>query len=120
MSDNHGASWHGDTLLENFAAELTNAVYCIALRRGMRGSWLDLQMGLWRVLAETVKKRARERRPAGSLEEFKVAQETLLVDLTEGAFYIVMKHGIKGFPLEVELDLYRAFRLVIKRHYRAR
>jgi hypothetical protein len=120
MSDNHSATCNRDNLLENFAAELTNAVYCIALRRGMRGSWLDLQMGLWRALAETVKKRARERRPAGSLEEFKVAQETLLVDLTEGAFYIVMKHGINGFPLEVELDLYRAFRLAIKRHYRAR
>jgi hypothetical protein len=41
------------------------------------------------------------------------------VDLTESAFHIVLKNGVKGFPLEVELRLYRAFRLVIKRRHRA-
>jgi hypothetical protein len=115
MSDNHGATCTRDTLLENFAAELTSAVYGIALRHGLRGSWLDLQMGLWRVLAETVKKWAREWPPAGSSCELKVWREGFLVDLTEGAFHIALKHGINGFPLEVELDLYRAFRSVIRR-----
>jgi hypothetical protein len=114
MSDNHGATCNRDTLLENFAAELTSAVYCIALRHGMRGSWLDLQMGLWKALAETVEKWAREWPPAGSSDEFKVWREGFLVDLTEGAFHITLKHGINGFPLEVELDLYQAFRSVIK------
>jgi hypothetical protein len=115
MSDNPGATCNRDTLLENFAAELTSAVYCIALRHGTRGSWLDLQMGLWRVLAETVKKWSRKWPPAGSWDEFKVWRMCFLVDLTEGAFHIALKHGIKGFPLEVELDLYRAFRSVIRR-----
>jgi hypothetical protein len=114
MSDNHGATCN-DTLLENFAAELTSAVYCVAIRHGMRGSWLDLEMGLWRELAGTVEKWAREWPPAGSPEEFKAWREGLLVDLTEGAFHIALKYGIKGFPLEVELDLYRAFRSVIRR-----
>ena len=43
-------------LLANFAAELTNAAYPIALRHGIEGSWVDLELDLWRVLAETVKK----------------------------------------------------------------
>jgi hypothetical protein len=115
MSDNHGASCNRDSLLENFAAELTSAAYCTALRHGMRGSWLDLQLGLWRVLAETVKKGTREWPPAGSAHKRKVWRESLLVDLTEGAFHIALTNGIKGFPLEVELDLYRAFRSVIRR-----
>ena len=44
-----------------------------------------------------------------------VWRQGFLVDLTEGAFYIAVKHGIKGSLLEVELDLYRAFRSVIRR-----
>jgi hypothetical protein len=45
-----------DTFLDTFAAELTNAAYPIALRHGLGGSWVDLELDLWRVLAETVKK----------------------------------------------------------------
>jgi hypothetical protein len=44
-----------DTLLASFAAELTNAAYAIALRHGIEDSWVDLELDLWRVLAETVK-----------------------------------------------------------------
>ena len=60
MSDNQGATCTRDTLLENMAAELTSAVYPLVLRHGLRGSWLDLELGLWRALAETVKKVGRE------------------------------------------------------------
>ena len=35
MSDNHGAACNRDSLLENFAAELTSAAYAVALRHGM-------------------------------------------------------------------------------------
>jgi hypothetical protein len=37
MNDNLGNSCNKETLLENFAAELTSAAYPIALRRGMTG-----------------------------------------------------------------------------------
>jgi hypothetical protein len=114
MIDNHVAFYNRDTLLENFAAELTCAVYPIALRHGMGGSWIKVELGLWRALGETVKKWARELPPAGPSDEFEVWRQGFLVDLTEGAFYIAVKHGIKGSLLEVELDLYRAFRLVIR------
>jgi hypothetical protein len=115
MSDNHGAVGNRDTLLDNFAADLTSAVYPIALRHGMAGSWIKVELGLWRALAETVKKWAPERPPPGHPDEFKTWREGFLVDLTEGAFYVAVKHGIKGSLLEVELGLYRAFRLVIRR-----
>jgi hypothetical protein len=56
MSDNHGAPCTRDPQLENIAAELTSAVYPLVLRHGFLASWLDLELGLWRALAETVKK----------------------------------------------------------------
>jgi hypothetical protein len=120
MSDNHSVSGNRDTLLDNFAAELTSAAYPIALRHGMAGSWIMVELGLWRALAETVKKWARQKPPAESSDEFELWRQGFLVDLTEGAFYIALKHGIRGSLLEVELDLYRAFRLVIRRRRGAR
>jgi hypothetical protein len=43
-----------DTLLVVFAAELTNAAYRVALQHGIAGSWVDLELDLWKALAETV------------------------------------------------------------------
>jgi len=80
----------------------------------MTGSWLDLELGLGRVLAEKVKKWAWSKPPAEGRDELKAWREGFLVDLTEGAFHIAVMNGVKGFPLEVELRLYRAFRSVVK------
>jgi hypothetical protein len=44
-----------DVILETFAAELTLAAYCVALRTKMKGAWLDLELALWRALTEKVK-----------------------------------------------------------------
>jgi hypothetical protein len=49
-----------DRLLEHFAAELTAAAYPVALRYGKGGSWVDLELGLWRAMAETVHKWGRD------------------------------------------------------------
>jgi hypothetical protein len=115
MIDNRGAAGNWDTLLEHLAAELTCAAYRVALRQGIRHSWLKVELGLWRALEETVEKWARDWPPAGSSDEFEVWREGFLVNLTESAFHIAVKNGIKGSHLEVELCLYRAFRLVFRR-----
>jgi hypothetical protein len=41
---------------ETLAAELTAAAYPVALRHGLGGKWLDLELDLWRVLTEAVRK----------------------------------------------------------------
>jgi hypothetical protein len=41
--------------LEAFAAELTRAAYRVALRTRRRGSWLDMELALWRAIGDTVK-----------------------------------------------------------------
>jgi hypothetical protein len=43
-----------DALLETLAAELTLTAYRVALRTRPGGTWLDLELDLWRALAETV------------------------------------------------------------------
>ena len=41
-------------LLDSFAAELAFAAYRVALRTRTQGTWLDLELDLWRALADTV------------------------------------------------------------------
>ena len=57
MNDQHEAVAESNRDLEAFAAELTAAAYCVALRHGAGAKWLDLELDLWRVLTGTVKKR---------------------------------------------------------------
>ena len=44
-----------DALLETLAAELTLAAYRVALRTRTAGTWLDLELDLWRTLADTAR-----------------------------------------------------------------
>jgi hypothetical protein len=44
-----------DLALEDFAAELTVAAYPLVLRQRPTGSWLDLELELWKVLRQTVR-----------------------------------------------------------------
>ena len=109
MSDDHFITGNRDTLIENFAAELTSAVYPLVLQHGTRGSWFQMELDLWRVLVETVKSWAREWPLAGSPDELKVWRQGLLVDLTENAFYVAMKLAKLGSFRIVGLDISRSF-----------
>jgi hypothetical protein len=60
MSDNDGDTCNWDTMLENFAAELTSAAYAVALRHGVEEKWLDVELELWKALKEAVKKSGQE------------------------------------------------------------
>jgi hypothetical protein len=42
--------------LDDFVAELTEAAYPVALRHKGGEGWLDLELDLWRVMAQTVQK----------------------------------------------------------------
>ena len=60
MNENFKTPVDRDTLPEGFAAELTLAAYRVALETRTRGTWLDLELDLWRALADTVKTWGRE------------------------------------------------------------
>jgi len=44
---------------EDFAAELTMAAYEVALRHGIKGSFLDFEMALFATLGEMIRKQTR-------------------------------------------------------------
>ena len=41
--------------LETFAAELALTAYRVAIQSRTEGSWLDLELDLWKALADTAK-----------------------------------------------------------------
>ena len=55
-------------LIETVAAELTEAAYTVALRRGAVISWVDLELDLWKTLTETLQRLGQGlfRSPRGS------------------------------------------------------
>jgi AcrR family transcriptional regulator len=114
MSSNARPADDGGTFLEAFAAEVTGAAYPIALRHAIGGSWLDLELGLWKALADTVEHWARPAPRPGSPDEFDVWRERFLVELTGEAFHIARRYGVRGSLHGMGWDLYRAFRSVIE------
>jgi hypothetical protein len=60
MNEKHRTRRNRDALLENFAAELTDAAYPIALKHGVRGSSLDLELEMWKKLSEVVRSHRRD------------------------------------------------------------
>jgi hypothetical protein len=61
------AAGAGHGSLASFTAKLTAAAYAVALRHGVSGSWIDLQLDLWRALTEAVER--GESPPARCLHE---------------------------------------------------
>ena len=57
MNDQHAAVAESNRALEVFAAELTAATYRVAFRHVAADKWLDLELDLWRALAESVRER---------------------------------------------------------------
>ncbi len=118
--DAHDAAREWGVRHENFAAELTRRPsYPLVLRRGPKHAWIHVELALWRALAETVEKWSWEP-PAKSPGEFDAWREGFLEALTGRAFSIALDHGIEGPLLELEVGLYRAFRLVMRRRARIR
>jgi hypothetical protein len=80
MSNNdHEKICERDVRTENFAAELTDAIYPLLLRRGSKHSWIKMELVVWRRLTRTIKRWIRERPPATPPRELDVLRARLLV-----------------------------------------
>jgi hypothetical protein len=95
---------------ETFAARLTEAVFPVALRYGGGDLWLDLELDLWHVLAETVKEWSWAL-PNGDLE---IWRNGFLADLAEAAYRTARRHGTHGSIPQSRAGLHQAFRLAIR------
>jgi hypothetical protein len=63
MSDSASATADREALLDTFVAELTRAAYDVALRHRAAATWLELELDLWRALADSVKQWGRKSSP---------------------------------------------------------
>jgi hypothetical protein len=48
--------------LDNLAADLASAAYRVALERVAPGSWIDLELEIWRSVRETLRRQTFPRR----------------------------------------------------------
>jgi hypothetical protein len=116
MNEIHDSARDRDNRLDDFAAELTSAVYPMVLRHGLGGSWLRVELGLWRALAETVEEWVPHRPAAGLSEEFESWRAGLLADLTDSALCVAVNNEVHPFQTEVWSGLYQALAQAIRRH----
>ena len=104
---------------ETIAAELAEAVFPVALRYGVGHRWLDLELDLWHVLAETVEKWDWASPCVGSPGEFEVPRKGLLAVLADAAYHTALRHGARGSVPQSEAGLYQAFRSAIRETVRS-
>jgi hypothetical protein len=60
MYANSGASTDREVFLDNCTAQITEAAYLVAMRHAGEGTWIDLKLDLWEVLADELHKCRRE------------------------------------------------------------
>ena len=60
MSGQEKTDHDRDSLLDRFAAEVTAATYPIALKYGVLGSSLDLELEIWKTVTALVRERGTE------------------------------------------------------------
>ncbi len=113
MSDNQDTA-DRSTRHENFAAELTSAAYPLLLRRGLKGSWVKMELALWKALAETVERWTLERRCAAYSSEFDARQEGFLADLTGRALSVAAENEVEGPLPDLERGVDLAFRSLLR------
>jgi len=58
MSDCHARESSRDIQLENFAADLADAAYRVALQHGVGDRWLELEVDLWGAMTEAIERRS--------------------------------------------------------------
>ncbi len=60
MNGSYQTAREKEALLENFTAKLTETAYQVALRHGVGGPWVDLELDLWQQLRNTVRQWGHE------------------------------------------------------------
>ena len=103
----------GDSLVQSPAAELASVAYPVVLRHVSANPWIELELGLWRSLVETVARWTPELPCAASPDQFAGWREGFVADLTRGALSVARQPGRDGPLPQMASGLDRAFRSVI-------
>ncbi|MGE5194792.1 MAG: hypothetical protein ACM3U2_20060 [Deltaproteobacteria bacterium] len=115
MTFDRPGSMDSANALTSIAADLTDAAYTVVLRHGIDGSWIDLQLDVWRVLAASITESQRRASRFASAAEFLVWREMFVSELTDAAYRTALRYGLQRSFLDTELDLHVALREVVER-----
>jgi hypothetical protein len=115
MNDSETAARDRPMPLRDLATELTIAAHPVAARHGLGALWLwvDLGIDLWTVLQRKVTSLGRTLAGPRWPGEFEVWRQLLLAELTDAAYRTTLRYGAQSSSLELEMDLYQAFCLVL-------
>jgi hypothetical protein len=83
--------------LEEFAGELAEAAYPVALKHGVKGSSIDVELDVWYALRNALRTRPTSRETPA--------------ELTQAAYQVALRRGFTGSFVDVELDLWKALSL---------
>ena len=97
MTLDNSADFDAGQVLTSFAADLTDAAYSVVLRHGIVGSWINLQLDVWRVLAATITESPRSQSRTPVAAEFYAWREMFLSELTDAAYRTALQHGLLQF-----------------------
>jgi hypothetical protein len=124
MSATDGKATHaaedGDIRLEDFVAELTGTVYRLLLRCGFNGSWVRVELALWRGLADVTDQWARERPSPLCAGQSRAWRAGFVAGLTARALSVARQGGMDGPGPGLGSALSRACRHVLRQHSRVR
>jgi len=95
---------------EEFAGELTEVAYPVALKHGVRGSWLDFELDVWKALQKVLRRQHGEPLLIGVDNPSPPMLEEMEAELTQAAYQVALRRGFSGSFLDVELGLWQALR----------
>jgi hypothetical protein len=101
--------------VESLAAELTNVAYPVLLGGGLGGSWVELELGLWKALDGTLQKWFRELPPRSSVDDAASWRKNLVAGLVNTTLFVVKQQGGRKPLPYVESGLQQAFSSAIHR-----
>jgi len=115
MNSNHRICSDKVFGFDRVTAELASAAYALALNRGVRGSWIELELDLWTAMRETMEDWANARRRFTFSQQFIVPQQGFVAELSERACAVAKRHGVEGPLRRLELSMNHTFQSVFKR-----
>jgi hypothetical protein len=93
-----------EAAVEEFAGELTDVAYPVALKHGVKGSSVDVELDVWQALRRTL--------GSQQIRSALASGDEASAELTQAAYQVALRRGFSGSFVDVELDLWKALSLV--------
>jgi len=96
-------SVRSEVSVEEFAGAVADLAYPVALKHGVKGSSVDIELDVWQALRAAIGGKQLSGRPAANEAS---------AELTQAAYQVALRRGFSGSFVDVELDLWKALSLV--------